>query len=122
VIERIRHLASRGLLSMMVLSNFLSRRIALLQSCIRPGWQLNREVDTTWLEHGRGSDLALDVLRTLLRKMSPNPSSTDFVTPLLVYTSLCSDQATRMRLLRWLPTLDDINIAMLQKGNLSQGV
>jgi hypothetical protein len=113
VIERIRYLAAHGLSSMMVLSDFLSRHIAPLKSHIRPVSQFTREGDTTRLEHSRGSDLAPDILRTLLGKLSPDPSSTDFVTPLLVCKPLCSDQATQMRLLRELRTLDDTSIAML---------
>jgi hypothetical protein len=112
VIERIKYLDDRGLSSMMVLSDFLSRRIAPLQSRIRPVCQFTWEGNTTRLERGCGSDLAPDVLRTLLGKLSPSPSSTDFVTPLLVCVPLCSDQVMQMRLLRELPILDENGIAV----------
>jgi hypothetical protein len=106
----------------MVLSNFLSRRIAPFQSRIRSVWQFTREGDTTQLERGRGSNLASDMLRTVLGKLSPDPSLTDFINPPLVCAPLCSDQVTWMRLLRELPTLDNICIAVLQKGDESRGV
>jgi hypothetical protein len=62
------------------------------------------------------------VLRTRLGKLSPDPSLTDFVTPPLACVPLCSDQATWTRLLRELPSLDDIDITVLQKGDESWGV
>jgi hypothetical protein len=39
-----------------------------------------------------------------------------------VYAPLCSDQATRSRLLQELPTLFEIGITMWQKGDESRGV
>jgi hypothetical protein len=89
VIERIRCLAGHGLSSMMVLSDFLSRCITPLQSCIRLAWQFIGEGNTTRLEHDHGSDLAPGVLRTLLGKLSLDPSSTNFVTPPSVRAPLC---------------------------------
>jgi hypothetical protein len=103
MIKRIRYLAGHVLLSKMVLSVFLSCCIAPLQSRIHPVWHFTGEGDTTQLEHDRGSDLALDTLRTLLEKLSPDPSSTNFVTPSLVCAPLYSDQEMWMRLVRELP-------------------
>jgi hypothetical protein len=57
------------------------------------------------------------VRRALLRKLSPNPSSTDFITPPSACAPFCSDQATRRRLLQKLLTLDDISIVTRQRGN-----
>jgi hypothetical protein len=112
VIERIKHLMSHDLSMMMVLHDFLSRRITPLQGHARPAWTYTGEGDTTWMEHGCDSGLDLDVLGALLARLSADPSSVDFVTPLASCASMCSDQATRMRLLRELPTLDDIDIIM----------
>jgi hypothetical protein len=53
VVERIKLLVGRDLTSMMVLFDFLSRRIVPLQMCVRPAWQYTEESDTTWLERGR---------------------------------------------------------------------
>jgi hypothetical protein len=49
-------------------------------------------------------------LGTLLGRLSPDPSSVDFITPLAVCAPMCSDQVAWMRLLRELPTLDNIGI------------
>jgi hypothetical protein len=50
------------------------------------------------------------VLGTLLVRLSPDPSSADFITPPAACSPICSDQAMQMRLLRKLLMLDDINI------------
>jgi hypothetical protein len=91
MVERIRFLAGHVLSSMMVLSDFLLRRIAPLQSRARPAWQYTGEGDATRLEHGQGSNLAPDVQRALLGKLSPDPSSAGFTTLPLSCTPLCSD-------------------------------
>jgi hypothetical protein len=94
MIERIKHLMSHGLSSMMVVHDFLSRRIAPLQDRARPAWLYTRESDTTPFKQGRRSDFASNVLVTLLGRLSPDPSSTNFVTPLTVCVPICSDQVT----------------------------
>jgi hypothetical protein len=81
-----------------------------------------REGDAAQLEHDRDSSLDLNMMGTLLAKLSPDPSSDDFATPPVACTPMCLDQATWTRLLRELPTLDDINIAARQRGDESLGV
>jgi hypothetical protein len=49
IIERIKHLMSHGLTSMMVMHNFLSRRITPLQDRVHLVWMYTGESDTTWL-------------------------------------------------------------------------
>jgi hypothetical protein len=106
----------------MVLSDFLSRHITHLQSHVRLSWQYTGEGNTTWLERGQGSNFAPDVQRTLLSKLSPDPSSTGFTTCPTGCTPLCSNQVIRRRMLQELPTLDEIGIDVRQKGDESQGV
>jgi hypothetical protein len=91
MIENLRHLASHDLTSMMVLFDFLSRRIAPLQLRARSAWLYNGEGDAKRLEHGHESDLAPDMLGTLLGRMSPDPSSADFVTPQVDYAPMSLD-------------------------------
>jgi hypothetical protein len=122
MIERIKHLTSHGLSAMMVLHDFLLRRITPLQDRARPACMFTEEGNTMQLERSRDSDLASDMLGALLRRLSPDPSSVDFVSPSAVYGPMCSDQAARTRLLRELPTLDDINIAARQRGDESRDV
>jgi hypothetical protein len=62
------------------------------------------------------------VLGTLLGRLIPHLTSIDFITPPVTYAPMCLDQATRMRLLRELPTLDNIGIAVRQRGDESRGI
>jgi hypothetical protein len=109
MIERIKHLTSHGLSMMMVLHDFLSRHIAPLQGHARPAWMYTGKGDTTWLG-------------ILLARLSPDMFSVEFVTPLAACAPMCLDQAVRTRLLRELPTLDDIDIVARQRGDESWGV
>jgi hypothetical protein len=97
---------------MMVCSDFLLRCITPLKSHVCPMWQYTWEGDATRLERGRGFDLTPEVQRNLLGKLSPDPSSNDFITPPPICAPLCADQAMRTRLLRELPTLDEISITV----------
>jgi hypothetical protein len=81
VVKWIKLLVGRGLTSMMVLFNFLSRCIASLQMRVHPMWQYTGEGDATRLERGHGSGLSLDVMSALLGKLTPDPSSANFITP-----------------------------------------
>jgi hypothetical protein len=66
--------------------------------------------------------LDLDVLVTLLGKLSLDPSLADFVTPLAACVPSFFDQATQTKLLRDLPMVDDIGITTQQRGHESQGM
>jgi hypothetical protein len=57
VFKRIKFLAGKGLMLMMVLFDFRSRRIAPFQQRARATWLYTKENDTTRLERGRGIDL-----------------------------------------------------------------
>jgi hypothetical protein len=59
-------LVEKGLTSIMVMHDLLSKRIAPLQQCARPAWLYTGENDTTRLERSRGSILDPDVLETML--------------------------------------------------------
>jgi hypothetical protein len=110
---------SNGLSMMMVLLDFLLRCITPHQDHARPAWMYTREGNTTRLERGHYSDLDLDMLGALLGRLSPDLFSVDFITHLAVYAPICSDLVTWMRLLRELPTLDDIDVAAWLRGDES---
>jgi hypothetical protein len=122
MIERIKHLTSHDLLAMMLLHDFLSRHITPLQDCAHQAWMYTGEGDATRLERDYDSDLDPDMLGALLVRLSPDPSSADFITPPMVCAPMCSNHAMQMRPLRELPTLDDIDITMWQWGDESRGV
>jgi hypothetical protein len=119
MLERIQFLAEKGLTLTMVLHDILSNRITHLQECTRTPWMYTGENDTTSLECGSGTDMDTGALATTLLKLSTDPSSTDFVTPPVHCITICTNQAMRSLLLNVMPMLDDIDIAMWQRGDLS---
>jgi hypothetical protein len=107
---------------MMVLYDFLSKHIAPLLERSRPAWLYTGVNDSMCLEHGAGSTWEADKLMTSLAKLSPNPSPPDLITPPASCQPICMDQAARMALLKSMPTLDDIDIASVLRGDQFCGV
>ncbi len=65
VLDRIQYLAESGLTSLMVLHDFLSRRLTPLQDrATRPAWMYTGVNDIMWLERGPGSSLDGELLAT----------------------------------------------------------
>jgi hypothetical protein len=75
--------------------------------------------DVTWPERGDGSALGEEALALVIEKLSPDLSSHDFVTPLASCQPLCMDQAARTLLLVVMPSMDDVSIALIQRGDQS---
>jgi hypothetical protein len=107
---------------MMVLHDYVSKRITPLQEHTRPTWLYTRVNDITQLERGDGSVPRGEALVLMMGKLSPDPSSHDFVTPPASFQPLCVDQAARLMLLVAMPSMDDIGIALTQKGDQSRCV
>jgi hypothetical protein len=123
VLDRIQYLAERGLTSLMVLNDFLSKRLAPLQDrATRPAWMYTGANDIMRLERGPGSSLNSDLLATCLKALTTYQFSAELVTPPASCAPICMDQATRTALLATMPTLDDVDIAVVQRGDLSRGV
>jgi hypothetical protein len=76
---------------MMVLHNYVSKRIAPLQEHTRPVWLYTGVNDITRLECGDRSVLGEEALALVMGKLSPDPSSHDFVTPLASCQAHCID-------------------------------
>jgi hypothetical protein len=58
----------------------------------------------------------------MLSKLCSNPVSDDFINPPPSYLPIFMDQATRSKLLKEMPTLDDIDVAVRQVRDASWGV
>jgi hypothetical protein len=116
-------LAENGLTLMMVLFDFLSKRVTPLQLRPCPAWMYTGENDAMRPECGSGSDLDPTVLAGMLSKLSIDSSLNDFTTPSPGQcTPLCLDQTTMLLPLKELPTLDDIDVIVRQMGDQSHGV
>jgi hypothetical protein len=120
--RRIQFLAEKGLTSMMMMHDFVSKCIAPLQDRSRPVWLYTSLNDTTRLEHGDRSDLEPDVLEVMLSKLSMDLTSHDFVTPLELCAPICLNQAMRSLLPSEMSSLDDIDLVTRQVGDTSPGV
>jgi hypothetical protein len=123
VLDRIQYLAESGLTSLMVLHDFLSRRLAPLQvRATRPAWMYTGVNDIMRLERGPGSSLDGELLAACLKALTTYQFLAELATPPVSCGAICMDQAARMALLATMPTLDDVDIAMVQRGDLSRGV
>jgi hypothetical protein len=91
VLGRIWILAESGLTPMMVLHDYVSKHIMPLQERTRPTWLYTGVNDVTWLERGDGSALSEEALALMMGKLSPNPSSHNFIIPLMSSQPLCMD-------------------------------
>jgi hypothetical protein len=80
------------------------------------------ENDTTRLEHGHGMFLDLRVLDTMLWKLTSNLVSDDSINHPPSCMPIFLDQATRLKLLKVMPTLDDMDIIVKQVGDMSRGM
>jgi hypothetical protein len=67
------------------------KRIAPLQEHTRLTWIYTGVNDVTRLECGDGSVLGEEALALVMGKLSPDPSSHDFVTPPVSCQPLCMD-------------------------------
>jgi hypothetical protein len=107
---------------MMVLHDYVSKRIMPLQERPRPVWLYTGVNDVTRLEQENGSVLGEEALTLVMGKLRLDPSSHDFVTPPASCQPLCMDQAMRTLLLVVLPSMDDVGIAPTHRGDQSHGV
>jgi hypothetical protein len=123
VLDQIQYLAENGLTSLMVLHNFLSKRLAPLQDWShRPAWIYTGVNDIMRLDRGPGSSLGDTLLVASLKALTTDQPSAELVTPPSDCKPLCVKQAARTALLAIMPTLDDVDIALVQRGHQSHGV
>jgi hypothetical protein len=80
------------------------------------------ENNAMWPERGHGTDLDLRVLDMMMSKLSSDPVSDDSVNPSPSCMPIFMDLAARLKLLKVMPTLDDMDIIVKQVGDTSQGV
>jgi hypothetical protein len=116
VLYRIKKLARSGLTSMMVLGDFLKRRIAPLQQRSRMAYVYMGLNDCCRIARGPGGDFTRTELEVALRAMTGEV----FIPESLVLPSgvkaLCKDQALRSSVLALMPTLDEGSLAVRQLG------
>jgi hypothetical protein len=122
VLGRIQILVKSRLTSMMVLHDYVSKRIEPLQERTYPTRLYTGVNDAKRVQRGDGSSLGEEALSLVIGKLSPVPSSHNFITPPASYQPLCMDQAARTLALVVMPSIDDVGIAPIQRGDQSRGV
>jgi hypothetical protein len=78
--------------------------------------------DIMRLDRGPGSSLGDTLLAASLKALTVDQPSAELVMPAAAYEPLCANQAVRATLLVIMPTLDDVDIAPVQRGDQSRGV
>jgi hypothetical protein len=118
VLDRIQYLAENGLTSLMVLHDFLSKCLTPLQDWSHcPAWMYIRVNNIMRLDRGPGSSLGDTLLAASLKALTTDLPSAELVMPTTGCEPLCVNQAARTALLEIMPTLDDVDIAPVQRGD-----
>jgi hypothetical protein len=126
ILDRIQYTGVNDIMrltSLMVMHDFLSRRLAPLQdqpAC--PAWMYTGVNDIMRQERGPRSSLDEVLLAACLKALTTDQFSVDLVVPAAVYEPICVNQAARTTLLATMPTLDDVDIALVQRGDQSCGM
>jgi hypothetical protein len=106
----------------MVLHDFLSKCLVPLQDRPRPTWMYTGLNDIMWLDRGSWSSLDEEFLAACLKALTSDQFSTELVAPPAACKPICMNQVTRTALLAAMPTLDGVDIATVQRGDLSRGM
>jgi hypothetical protein len=78
--------------------------------------------DIMRLDRGPGSSLDEVLLAASLKALTMNQFSAELVVPPVVCDPICVNQVARTTLLAAMPTLDDVDIALVQRGDQSCGM
>jgi hypothetical protein len=107
----------------MVMHDFLSKRLTPLQDRSHcSAWMYTRVNDIMQLDRGPGSSLGDTLLAASLKALTTDQPSTELVTPAAAHERLCVNQATRTAMLVIMPTLYDVDIALVQRSDQSRSV
>ena len=104
VLNRIEYLRRAGLTSLMVVIDFLRRRLAPLRECVRPAWKYTGSHDVTRTCIGDGGNLDEGALAVLLKVITGIEDLTRAVLP-CEDLALCSDPG-RTTLQESMPVFD----------------
>jgi hypothetical protein len=107
----------------MVLHDFLSKRLTPLQDrSHRPASMYTGVNDIMQLDRGPRSSLDEVLLAASLKALTINQFSAKLMVPAAVCKPICANQAARTALLATIPTLDDVDITLVQRGDQSHSV
>jgi hypothetical protein len=116
VLDRVKTLARGGLTSMMVLGDFLRRRIAPMQQRSRMACMFTGVNDCCRIVRGAGTDLSDAELKASIRTMTGEAYTPESLALPRGIRALCEDQAMRTVVLASMPTFDEGGLAVRQVG------
>jgi hypothetical protein len=107
----------------MVLHDFLSKHLAPLQDrSHRPAWMYTGVNYIMRLDRGPRSSLGDTLLAASLKSLTTDQPMAELVTPAAACEPLCMNQTARTALLAIMPKLDNVDIALVQRGDQSHDV
>jgi hypothetical protein len=112
VLDRVKNLQRSGLTSMMVLGDFLKRRIAPLQQWSRMAYMYTGLNDYCRITRGPVTDFTRAELEAAVRAMTGEAFSPESLVLPSGVKALCEDQALRSSILATMPTLDEGGLAV----------
>jgi hypothetical protein len=112
VLDRVKTLERGGLTSMIVLGDFVRRRIAPLQQRSRMASMFTRVNDCSRIVRGASSDLSSAELEVLIWVMTGEVYAPELLVLPRGIKALCEDQALQMAVMASLPTLDEGGLAV----------
>jgi hypothetical protein len=116
VLDLVKNLSRSGLTSMMVLGDFLKRRIAPLQQRTRMTYMYTGSNDCCRIAHGPGTDFTRAELEVAIRGMTGDAFSPESLVLPSGVKALCEDQALRSSVLASMPTIDEGGLVVRQLG------
>jgi hypothetical protein len=116
VLDRVKNLQQSGLTSMMVLGDFLKRRIAPRQQRSRMAYMYTGPNDCCRIARGPGTDFSRAELEFAVRGMTGDAYSPESLVFPSGVKDLCEHQALRASVLSLMPTLDEGGLAVRQLG------
>jgi hypothetical protein len=116
VLDRVKNLQRSGLTSMMVLGDFLKRRITPLQQRSRMAYMYTGLNDCCRIAHGPRADFTIAELEVAIRGMTGDAFSPESLVLPSGVKALCEDQALLASVLASMPTLDEGGLAVRQLG------
>jgi hypothetical protein len=114
VLDRVKNLSRSGLTSLMVLGDFLKRRIAPLQQRTRMAHMYTGSNDCCRIARGPGTDFTRTELEVAIWGMTGDAFSLESLVLPSGVKALCEDQALRASALASMPTLDEGGLAAQQ--------
>jgi hypothetical protein len=123
VLDRVKNLSRSGLTSLMVLGDFLKRRVAPLQQRTRMACMYTGTNDCCRIARGHGTDFSRAELETVFRAMTDEAFSLESLVLPSGIKALCEDQALRLTVLASMPILDEGGLVVRQlRGDPNRGI